>query len=154
MISLGNPKAQASDLPGNPIVVPFAPHQKLIERSKVVAYADMNTVLTALGCGIPLVAIPITNEQPGIASRLARTKARDKKRHHSLWQTKLSVPRLWLSISFGKQAISKISSENLLARSGTSFTTTTSRYAWSHVDANPDHLFFTLYSIAQPSLAY
>jgi UDP:flavonoid glycosyltransferase YjiC (YdhE family) len=35
----------------------------------------MNTVLTALGCGVPLVAIPITNEQPGIASRLARTKA-------------------------------------------------------------------------------
>jgi len=35
----------------------------------------MNTVLTALGCGVPLVAIPITNEQPGIAARLARTKA-------------------------------------------------------------------------------
>jgi UDP:flavonoid glycosyltransferase YjiC (YdhE family) len=56
--------------------VPFAPHQKLIERSKVVVtHAGMNTVLTALGCGVPLVAIPITNEQPGIASRLARTKA-------------------------------------------------------------------------------
>ena len=76
VISLGNPKAQAIDLPGNPIVVPFAPHQKLIERSSlVVTHAGMNTVLTALGCGVPLVAIPITNEQPGIASRLARTKA-------------------------------------------------------------------------------
>ncbi|MEM9535898.1 MAG: hypothetical protein AAGA40_09555 [Cyanobacteria bacterium P01_E01_bin.45] len=32
-------------------------------------------MLTALGCGVPLVAIPITNEQPGIASRLARSKA-------------------------------------------------------------------------------
>jgi MGT family glycosyltransferase len=76
VISLGNPKAQPINLPGNPIVVPFAPHQKLIERSKVVVtHAGMNTVLTALGCGVPLVAIPITNEQPGIASRLARTKA-------------------------------------------------------------------------------
>jgi len=76
VISLGNPKAQSIDLPGNPIIVPFAPHQKLIERSKVViTHAGMNTVLTALGCGVPLVAIPITNEQPGIASRLARTKA-------------------------------------------------------------------------------
>jgi UDP:flavonoid glycosyltransferase YjiC (YdhE family) len=56
--------------------VPFAPHQKLIERSQVVVtHAGMNTVLTALGCGVPLVAIPITNEQPGIASRLAKTKA-------------------------------------------------------------------------------
>jgi zeaxanthin glucosyltransferase len=76
VISLGNPQAPPIDLPGNPIVVPFAPHQKLIERSKVVVtHAGMNTVLTALGCGVPLVAIPITNEQPGIASRLARTKA-------------------------------------------------------------------------------
>ena len=76
VISLGNPQAPPIDLPGDPIVVPFAPHQKLIERSKVVVtHAGMNTVLTALGCGVPLVAIPITNEQPGIASRLARTKA-------------------------------------------------------------------------------
>ncbi|MDX2229734.1 MAG: glycosyltransferase [Leptolyngbyaceae cyanobacterium bins.349] len=76
VISLGNPKAQPMDFPGNPIVVPFAPHQKLIERSTVVVtHAGMNTVLTALGCGVPLVAIPITNEQPGIAARLARTKA-------------------------------------------------------------------------------
>jgi MGT family glycosyltransferase len=76
VISLGNPQAQPIDLPGSPIVEPFAHHQKLIERSKVVVtHAGMNTVLTALGCGVPLVAIPITNEQPGIASRLARTKA-------------------------------------------------------------------------------
>jgi hypothetical protein len=76
VISLGNPKAQLIELPGKPIVVPFAPHQKLIELSKVVVtHAGMNTVLTALGCGVPLVAIPITNEQPGIASRVARTKA-------------------------------------------------------------------------------
>jgi MGT family glycosyltransferase len=76
VISLGNPKAPLIELPGNPIIVPFAPHQKLIERSQVVVtHAGMNTVLTALGCGVPLVAIPITNEQPGIASRLTRTKA-------------------------------------------------------------------------------
>lgn len=76
VISLGSPQAESMALPGNPIVVPFAPHQKLIERSHVVVtHAGMNTVLTALGCGVPLVAIPITNEQPGIAARLVRTKA-------------------------------------------------------------------------------
>ncbi|MGA1622060.1 MAG: glycosyltransferase [Synechocystis sp.] len=76
VISLGNPTAIPMPLPGDPIVVPFAPHQQLIERSAVViTHAGMNTVLTALGCGVPLVAIPITNEQPGIAARLARTKA-------------------------------------------------------------------------------
>jgi MGT family glycosyltransferase len=76
VISLGNPSAISMPLPGNPIVVPFAPHQQLIEQSAlVITHAGMNTVLTALGCGVPLVAIPITNEQPGIAARLARTKA-------------------------------------------------------------------------------
>lgn len=76
VISLGDPKASSLELPGNPIVVPFAPHKKLIEKaSLVITHAGMNTVLTALGCGVPLVAIPITNEQPGIATRLTRTEA-------------------------------------------------------------------------------
>jgi len=76
VISLGNPNAPAVEFPGEPLVVPFAPHQQLIERSQVViTHAGMNTVLTALSCGVPLVAIPITNEQPGIAARLQRTKA-------------------------------------------------------------------------------
>lgn len=71
VISLGNPNAQPMPLPGEPLVVPFAPHQKLIARSTlVITHAGLNTVLTALGCGVPLVAIPITNEQPGIAARI------------------------------------------------------------------------------------
>jgi zeaxanthin glucosyltransferase len=90
VISLGNPQAQSIDLPGHPIVVPFAPHQKLIELSTlVVTHAGMNTVLTALGCGIPLVAIPITNEQPGIAARLERSGA-----GKMLPLNKLDVPTL------------------------------------------------------------
>ena len=76
VVSLGNPAAEVIDLPGRPIVVPFAPHQQLIERSSVVVtHAGMNTVLTSLGAGVPMVAIPITNEQPGIATRLQRTGA-------------------------------------------------------------------------------
>lgn len=75
VISLGSPNAQLLDLPGNPIVVPFAPHQKLIEMADlVVTHAGMNTVLTALSCGVPMVAIPITNEQPGIAARVEASK--------------------------------------------------------------------------------
>jgi zeaxanthin glucosyltransferase len=77
VISLGNPNSQESlSLPGSPLVVPFAPHQQLIERSSlIITHAGMNTVLGALSSGVPIVAIPITNEQPGIAARLARTKA-------------------------------------------------------------------------------
>jgi UDP:flavonoid glycosyltransferase YjiC (YdhE family) len=36
-----------------------------------ITHAGLNTTLTALGAGVPVLAIPITNEQPGIAARLA-----------------------------------------------------------------------------------
>ena len=74
VISLGNPNIQDFDLdlPGSPLVVPYAPHQQLIEKATlVITHAGMNTTLGALSSGVPLVAIPITNEQPGIASRIA-----------------------------------------------------------------------------------
>jgi MGT family glycosyltransferase len=72
VISLGNPRHPIPSLPGDPLVVAYAPHQQLIERSAlVITHAGLNTTLTALGCGVPVLAIPITNEQPGIAARLA-----------------------------------------------------------------------------------
>ncbi len=74
VISLGNPNIQDFDLdlPGSPLVVAYAPHQQLIEKATlVITHAGMNTTLGALSSGVPLVAIPITNEQPGIASRIA-----------------------------------------------------------------------------------
>ena len=76
VISIGKPGATPPALPGEPLVVAFAPHQQLIARSAlVITHAGLNTTLTALGCGVPLLAIPITNEQPGIAARLAHCGA-------------------------------------------------------------------------------
>ena len=61
---------------GSPLVVNYAPHQQLIEKANlIITHAGMNTVLGALTSGKPILAIPITNEQPGIAARLARTGA-------------------------------------------------------------------------------
>ncbi|MFN9425746.1 MAG: glycosyltransferase [Cyanobacteriota bacterium] len=72
VISMGNPNSVPPALPGDPLVVAFAPQQRLIERSTlVISHAGLNTTLTALDCGVPVLAIPITNEQPGIAARLA-----------------------------------------------------------------------------------
>jgi MGT family glycosyltransferase len=76
VISMGNPTSVPLKLPGDPLVVAYAPHQQLIERSAlVISHAGLNTTLTALGCGVPVLAIPITNEQPGIAARLAYSGA-------------------------------------------------------------------------------
>ncbi|MDZ8081957.1 MAG: glycosyltransferase [Nostoc sp. DcaGUA01] len=76
VISLGQPERKESvpNLPGSPLVVAYAPQQQLISRSILtITHAGMNAVLGALSSGVPLVAIPITNEQPGIAARIAYT---------------------------------------------------------------------------------
>ncbi|KAB8331115.1 glycosyltransferase [Scytonema tolypothrichoides VB-61278] len=96
VISLGNPDSQESgfDLPGSPIVVPFAPQQQLIQTAALtITHAGMNTTLAALSSGVPLVAIPITSEQPGIAARLARTGAGEVVR-----LSELNVPKLRVAI--------------------------------------------------------
>ena len=63
--------AQASNLPGAPLVVRYAPQEKLLERAHLtLTHAGLNTVLDSLAHGVPLVAVPITYEQPSIARRV------------------------------------------------------------------------------------
>ncbi|MGZ3431460.1 MAG: glycosyltransferase [Isosphaeraceae bacterium] len=64
------------DLPGRPVVVPYAPQLELLRRAVLaVTHAGLNTVLDALSTGVPMVAVPVTNDQPGIAARMAWTGA-------------------------------------------------------------------------------
>jgi MGT family glycosyltransferase len=64
-----------TDLPGNPLVVTFAPQLDLLRLAKlVITHAGPNTVFEALMEGKPMVAIPIALDQPAIAARLARLK--------------------------------------------------------------------------------
>lgn len=59
------------NLPGSPIVVPFAPQLELIRRAAVViTHAGLNTALESISELKPMVAIPIGNDQPGVAARL------------------------------------------------------------------------------------
>lgn len=59
-------------LSGNPVVVSFAPQLELVKRASVViTHAGLNTVLESLAVGVPLVCIPLGNDQPGVASRVA-----------------------------------------------------------------------------------
>lgn len=62
------------ELPGNPIVVGYAPQLELLQRATLtITHAGLNTVLESLSNGVPMVAIPITNDQPGVAARIAWT---------------------------------------------------------------------------------
>jgi len=61
-------------LPGDSIVVGYAPQLELLPRATLtITHAGMNTTLESLSNGVPMVAIPITNDQPGVAARIAWT---------------------------------------------------------------------------------
>ena len=74
VISLGgglNPE-RLGELAGNPIVVRYAPQLDIVKRAAlVITHAGLNTVLESLAEGVPLVAMPLGNDQPGVAARVA-----------------------------------------------------------------------------------
>lgn len=72
VLSLGSPDASLEiQPPENVIVVPFAPQLQLLERSTaVITHAGMNTALETLARGLPMLCLPVTNDQPGVARRV------------------------------------------------------------------------------------
>lgn len=73
LISLGGglSPAKLAKLAGDPLVVGFAPQLEILKQSAlVITHAGINTVLESLSEGVPLVAIPLGNDQPGVAARL------------------------------------------------------------------------------------
>src|ERR1700722_200151 len=59
-------------LSGDPLVVKYAPQLEIVKRAAaVITHAGMNTTLESLAEGVPLVCIPLGNDQPGVAARVA-----------------------------------------------------------------------------------
>jgi zeaxanthin glucosyltransferase len=95
VLSLGS-RDQAPDgaLAGAPVVVPFAPQIELLKRATLaITHAGLNTALESLSQGVPMVAVPITNDQPGVASRLEWLGVAEV-----VAPSRLSVPRLGAAI--------------------------------------------------------
>jgi MGT family glycosyltransferase len=73
VLSLGGglePEALGA-LPGDPVVVRYAPQLELIRRAALtITHGGLNTVLESLAEGVPLVALPVTNDQPGVGARV------------------------------------------------------------------------------------
>jgi UDP:flavonoid glycosyltransferase YjiC (YdhE family) len=64
------------DLPGNPLVVDFAPQLALLDRAAVmITHAGLNTVLGSISRGVPMVALPRSTDQPGNAARIVYSGA-------------------------------------------------------------------------------
>jgi UDP:flavonoid glycosyltransferase YjiC (YdhE family) len=61
---------QIASLPPNAIVVKQLPQIELLKRSALcITHAGLNIALESLAQGVPMVAIPVTNDQPGVAAR-------------------------------------------------------------------------------------
>ena len=77
VITLGRQGATlCEELPGAPLVVSYAPQRHLLQHAAaLITHAGLNSALEALVHGVPMVAIPVTNDQPGVAGRLARLGA-------------------------------------------------------------------------------
>jgi MGT family glycosyltransferase len=73
VISLGGGQHPAllADLPGDPVVVGYAPQLDLIRRAAVtISHGGLNTVLESLAWGVPMVVLPVTYDQPGVGARV------------------------------------------------------------------------------------
>lgn len=61
-------------LSANTIVVRSAPQLEVLKRASLcITHAGLNTALESLTAGVPMVAIPVTNDQPGVGARVAHT---------------------------------------------------------------------------------
>jgi MGT family glycosyltransferase len=73
VISLGGGQDPAllGDLPGDPIVVGYAPQLDLIRHSALtISHGGLNTALESLAYGVPMVVLPVTYDQPGVGARV------------------------------------------------------------------------------------
>ncbi len=73
VISLGggSEPEQIGALPGSPLVVSFAPQLEMLSRARLtITHAGLNTALESLSYGVPMVAIPVASDQPGVAARV------------------------------------------------------------------------------------
>ena len=73
VISLGGGQDPAllDDLPGDPVVVGYAPQLELIGRSALtISHGGLNTALESLEQGVPMVVLPVAYDQPGVGARV------------------------------------------------------------------------------------
>jgi zeaxanthin glucosyltransferase len=74
VISLGGglDPERLGPLSGKPLVVRYAPQLEILKQAAaVITHAGLNTTLESLAEGVPLVCLPMGNDQPGVAARVA-----------------------------------------------------------------------------------
>ncbi|WP_213807715.1 nucleotide disphospho-sugar-binding domain-containing protein [Granulicella sp. dw_53] len=65
---------EIKSLPKNAVIVNSAPQLELLKQTTLcITHGGLNTALECLSQGVPMVVVPITNDQPGVAARIAAT---------------------------------------------------------------------------------
>lgn len=110
VIALGRETSQASvpQFPGSPLVVGQAPQLELLQRASLtITHAGLNTALESISHGVPMVAIPITNDQPGVAARIVWTGCGEKVKLSGLTVAKLrsAIKRVLMQESYRHHAM-------------------------------------------------
>jgi zeaxanthin glucosyltransferase len=58
--------------PDNTLMVPFAPQERLLPRSRlVITHAGLGTIKESISFGVPMLAFPLLYDQPGNGARIA-----------------------------------------------------------------------------------
>lgn len=74
LVSLGGQPVGAAEAIPADWVRSFVPQRAILARARVcVTHAGMNTVMECLEQGVPMLALPLTNDQPGVAARIVRS---------------------------------------------------------------------------------
>jgi zeaxanthin glucosyltransferase len=110
VISLGGGMSHESvpKFPGSPLVVGYAPQLELLQKANLtITHAGLNTTLESLSNGVPMVAIPIANDQPGVAARIAWTGCGEMIKLPELSVTKLrtAIRQVLVHDSYKQNAI-------------------------------------------------
>jgi zeaxanthin glucosyltransferase len=59
------------NMPGDPLIVGFAPQLELLKKAALcICHGGLNSTLEAVQMDVPVVPVPITNDQPGVAARV------------------------------------------------------------------------------------
>lgn len=76
VLSTGGGAMKDLDVPSSVIAVMYAPQLELLRRASLcITHAGLNTVMECLRFAVPMVCIPITNDQPAVAARVRWTRA-------------------------------------------------------------------------------
>lgn len=110
VMSLGSEVRQESlpEFPGSPLVVGHAPQLELLQKASLtITHAGLNTALESISHGVPMVAIPIANDQPGVAARIVWTGCGERVKLSGLNTSKLrtAIEQVLAQDSYRKNAI-------------------------------------------------